>query len=129
MAMADTRLDYLRRLETQTWNREIARLKLLTPDATPGAWIADAFRYLVDNTCFLDLCRRLETRFDRQFDAALKTFRQQQAWCRARVPNKVQSRSNRVLLPAMGQSQRPKGHPCSFNPLLIGVLLPAGKTF
>ena len=89
MAVADTRLDYLRRLETQTWNREIARLKLLTADATPGALIADAFRYLVDNTCFLDICGRLEARFDRQFDGALKTFREQQAWRRESTPIRI----------------------------------------
>jgi len=94
MALADTRLDYIRRLETQTWNREIARLKLLAPDATPGALIADAFRYLVDNTCFLDICGRLETRFDNQFEDALKTLRQQQAWRRASAPNRNSAKVN-----------------------------------
>ena len=94
MAMADTRLDYLRRLETQTWNREIARLKLLTPDAVPCALIADAFCCLVDNTCFLDICRRLKSRFNRQFDAALKAFREQQAWRRANARNRISAKIN-----------------------------------
>jgi hypothetical protein len=92
MASADVRLTCLRKLETQTYNREIARLKLLTPDADSLSLMTRAFVFLVDNTCFVEMTARLETRFERQFDTAFETFKQHQAWRREIAGNRIFSK-------------------------------------
>jgi hypothetical protein len=71
MALARWRQTCLWKLETSLLNREIGRLKSLTPDEDPVTLTALAFRLLVDHGCSLEIINRLESRCERQYDRAV----------------------------------------------------------
>jgi hypothetical protein len=72
MALVRWRQTCLCKLETSLLNREIARLRSLTPDTEdPITLTALAFRSLTDHGCSLEIISRLESRCGRQFDRAV----------------------------------------------------------
>jgi hypothetical protein len=71
MALARWRQTCLWKLETSILNREISRLKSLTPDEAPVTLIALAFRSLIDHGCSLEIINRLESRCGRRYDRAV----------------------------------------------------------
>jgi hypothetical protein len=76
MALTRWRQTCLWKLETSIINREISRLKSMTPNEempheAPATLIALAFRSLVDHNCSLQIIHRLEFRCERQYDRAV----------------------------------------------------------
>jgi hypothetical protein len=71
MALARWRQTCLAKLETSLLNREISRLKSLTPDQSPRTLTARAFRSLADHGCSLEIINRLEFRCERHYDRAV----------------------------------------------------------
>jgi hypothetical protein len=80
MAVAYWRQTCLRKLETAVLNREVRRLKSLSPEEPPITLLARAFRSLSDHTCSLHILSRLERRFERQYLSVFGTLQEHRAW-------------------------------------------------
>jgi hypothetical protein len=71
MALTWWRQSCLWKLETALLNREVLRLKSITPGESPATLLALAFRSLSDHGCALDIISRIESRCHRQYFRAI----------------------------------------------------------